>query len=535
VRAFLGQTLHDMAQILESAEGSEARMLRVLELLRRIVPYDQCALLEAHRGREPRLLFEPATPADVRATLSETLLHLHARLIDERVHPLKARAKHLGAHLAVALTGNDEAIGVLFVRSAAPDESDGGYTEQHLRELSIVGAHLAGYLVMVDQARALDEARREAESANRMKDEFIALVSHELKSPLASTLAWAHMLRSEDTGPSGRIRAVEAIERNVHAQAKLIDEVLDLACIATADLRLDVEAVEPASLIRAAVEEHRPEAERRAIRLETALDESVNLLVVDPVRIVQVISNLVAKAIHFTPSGGHVGIRMDRIGARARIQVIDQREGPLSEVLAQGFETLRASQRPVTGACGDLGVGLALVKTLVEAHGGRVHAKRSGEEKGSTFTVELPLPADPPEPGQRLLAGIHVLLVDHNDDMRSAAGAVLEHHGAEVTAVASTAAALQALVRSRPHVLLSDLSMPDESGYDLMRKVAARDATLPAAALSARAGTADRSRALEAGFRMHLAKPFEAQTLVTAVATLAGRSLARGFGAAITP
>jgi signal transduction histidine kinase len=528
----LGRTLHEVAQVLESAQGSEERMLRVLELLRRIVPYEQCALFETQPGRKPRLLVVPGTPPEVRATLSETLDRLHRRLVDERAHPQEARAAQRGSHLAIPLVGNDEVIGVLFIRGAAPEGCAGAYTEQHLRELSIVGAHLASYLVMVDQARALDQARREAEAANGMKDEFLALVSHELKTPLTSTLAWTHMLRSERADPLGRARAVEAIEHNVHAQAKLIDEILDLACIVAADLRLDLEAVEPASLIKAAVAEQRVRAETRSIRLDTALDESVHPLVVDPARIVQAISTLVAKAIHSTPSGGQVGVRLERVGGHARIRVIDHGKGIPPDVLARVFESRGDEPNPVARAYGELGGGLAIVKRLVEAHGGCIRVEHPQEEKGSVFTIELPLPAEAPAPLARLLAGIRVLLVDDDDDMRIAVGAALEHQGAEVTGVASAAAALAALERARPHVLLSDLSMPGESGYDLMRKVAARDATLPAAALTALGREDDRRRALAAGFRMHLAKPVDIQALVTAVATLAGRPLAKGLRAA---
>jgi len=558
MRDLLGKTLHEAAQVLESAEGSEERMLRVLALLIRIVPYEQCALFIAEPGREPRLLFVPTTSPEVRAPLSETLIHLHSGLVDERAQPLDAPAKAWGARLAVPLVGNDQVIGVLFVSGAAPDGPAGGYTEEHLRELSIVSAQLAGYIAMVDQARTLDKARRDAEAANRRKDEFLALVSHELKTPLTSTLEWAHVLGSTETGPAGRVRAVEGIERNVQAQAKLIDEILELACVVTAGLRLRLEAVEPSSLIKAAVDEQRLRAEQRSVRVEAAIDKSVSQLVVDPVRIVQVISSLLAKAIHFTPNGGKVGVRLERVGAHARIRVIDdggaippealprvlgEAAGVMSiagltgisrEVLSHVLETFRGHPNHITGAYGELGVGLAIVKSLVEAHGGRVHAESLEKEKGSTFTIDLPLPAEAPETSQRPLTGIRVLLVDDDEDMRSAVAAVLEEHGAHVTAVASAAAALAALERSRPHVLLSDLSMPDESGYDLMRKVAARDTALPVAALTSSATEEDCRRSRAAGFRMHLAKPLDVQTLVSAVATLAGRPLAKSLGAGIT-
>ena len=555
MRTVLGRALHEMAQVLESAEGSEERMLRVLELLRRIVPYEQCALLIAERRHAPRRLLFPPTSREVRATLSETLIHLHKRLVDERVQAREAPARPREPHLAVPLVANDEVIGVLFVTGGDPEGSAGRYVDAHLRELSIVGAHLAGYIAMVDRARTLDKARRDAEAANRRKDEFLALVSHELKTPLASTLEWAHVLGSKETPLSGRNGAVEAIERNVHAQAKIVDEILELASVATVGLRLRLEAVEPSSLIKAAVEEQRPRAQQRSVRLEAAIDESVHQLVVDPVRIVQVISNLLAKAILFTPNGGKVSVRLERVGAHARIRVIDERAaippeamprvfgeaagvmsvegltGISGQVLSHVLETFRGHPNHITRAYGELGVGLAIVKSLAEAHGGRVLAESLEDEGGSSFTIELPLPAEAPETGQRPLEGVRVLLVEDDDDLRSAVAAVLAQQGADVTDVASAAAALAALERSRPHVLLSDLSMLGEGGYDLMRKVAARDVTLPTAALTAWGSEEDSSRALAAGFRMHLAKPLDAQALVAAVASLAGLPLPTSLAA----
>jgi K+-sensing histidine kinase KdpD/ActR/RegA family two-component response regulator len=557
MRGSLGRTLHDIAQILESADGSEARIVRVLERLGRIVPYVQCVLFKPQQsGGEPQLFVVPPASPEVRVTLSETLANFHDLFVDDRAHAKTTPTRREAEHLAVPLVGNDEVVGVLLVRGALSGGSGDGYTEQHLRELSIVGAHLAGYLVVVEQAKRLDSTRHQAEMANLMKDEFLALISHQLRSPLTSTLAWAHVLGEEDLDASGRARAVEAIARNVLGQAKLVDDILELACIAQADLRLALKPVEPSVLIEAAIAEQRSRAERRKIRIETSMDESVRELVVDPIRVVRVISSLLAKAIHFTPRGGKVGIRLDRVGAHARIQVIDhgnntrpealpqvyedtagvlsiaELAGVVPGVLANRFKSFRTQESPIARDFGELGVGLATVKTVVEAHGGRVRAEVLAGQTGAAFTVELPLPGVSGRT-QLILAGIRVLLVDDDDDMRDAVRALLEQHGAEVTDVASAAAALAALEHSRPHVLLSDLTMPGESGYDLMRKVAERDSTLPSVALTSLGTEDDRRHALAAGFLMYLAKPVEAQVLIKAVATLAQRPLAKGSGAPI--
>ena len=407
MRDLLGRILHEIAQGLESADGYEYRIVRVLGLLREIVPFEQCALLMRQAGREPQLLLEPGASPDERAALAETLGSLLGRLVDERARPPAAPTKWQGAHLAVPIIVNDEAIGVLFVRESARLGAVSSYTEEHLRELAIVGAHLAGYLAMVEHARALDDARREAEAVNRIKDEVLALVSRDLKTPLTSVLAWAHTLRFDETGPCARSLAVEAIERNVEAQAKLIDEILSLSSVATAEKRL----AGPAALV----------------------DEPLDRLVIDPARVIKVISSLLVDAVRRTT----------------------------------GVPPHRAEARPQ-------------------------------------------------------LAGIRVLLVDDDEDMRLAATAVLELHGAEVTAVGTAAAALAALEHARPHVLLSDIGLPDESGYELMRKVSASNLEIPSAAVTALVRAEDRTRAFSVGFRMHIAKPFRAEQIVAAVAALAG-------------
>ena len=322
-RELLTRTLYDIMHVLQSPGGSE--VLHVLELLRRLVPYEQCACLEARPGREPRLVLVPEASPDERARLTQLLLNLFARLVEDHSGVPEAPPTPSGAHLAVPLLGLDEVIGVLFVRRA-----EGAYKVRHLRVLSVVGAKLGAFFTMLraraedaERARELEEARRTAESANRAKDDFLALVSHELKTPLASTLTWVHVLRSKGVREDERVRAMEAIDRNVRAQAKLIDDLLDLSCIATAELRLDLRAVEPILLIKASIDALRPRAEQRLIRLEATLDQSVKTLVADPHRLDQVVVTLLANAIKFTPDGGRVAINFERVGACARIQVTD--------------------------------------------------------------------------------------------------------------------------------------------------------------------------------------------------------------------
>jgi signal transduction histidine kinase/CheY-like chemotaxis protein len=538
-RARFSRTLYDIAQVFESAEGSEERVLHVLELLRQIVPYDQCALLEAEPGREPCLVLMPPAPPDERDLVTERLMKFFGLFTEEHSRAAQAPMRPSGAHLAVPLLGLDEVIGVFFVRRAK-----GAYGAEHLRALSVIGAKLAAYLTMLsaraeaaERTRQLEEARRGAEAANRAKDEFLALVSHELKTPLTSTLTWAHVLRSTGAPEAERARAVEAIERNVRTQAKLIDDLLDLSCVATAELRLDLRAVEPAKLIKAAIEGLRPQAERRSIRVDAALDRSVKLLAADPDRLEQVVATLLANAIKFTPNGGHIEVHLERAGSDARIQVIDNGKGISREFLPHVFERFRQAESSSTASSEGLGIGLAIVKHLVELHGGLVRAESPGEEKGTTFTVELPFCEEasvrPPavETGERsepgALAGIRILIVDDDRDMCDALQYLLESYGAEVSTAASAAEALAALERSRPDVLLSDVAMPGESGYDLMRKIAAREGrdAPPAAALSSFAKETDREQAVAAGFRTLLAKPIEPEALVAAVAVLAGRRL----------
>jgi len=530
------RTHYDIAHLLDSGERSEKRVLHVLELLRRLVPYDQCGLLEARTGLAPRVVLVPAAPPEEEAWVVEMLSRLFERLAEEPSRRAESLPAMAGAHLAVPLLGLDEVIGVLFVR-----RGEGAYQVQDVRALSVFGAKLGAFLSMVrardqdaERSREMDEARRTAEAANRAKDQFLALVSHELKTPLSSTLTWTHALRSRSTPEDERLRAIEAIERNVRAEAKLLDDLLDLSCIATADLRLDLRAVEPVRVIKAAIEGLRPRAERKLIRLETAFDRSVETLIVDPQRLDQVVAVLLANAIAFTPDGGHVEVHLTRAGAWARLQVIDSGSGIESDFLPHVFD-VSPPAGSLDRAHGATGIQLAVVKHVVELHGGRIRVESPGEEKGATFTVELPFEGPVAlRPGahtaEHVLEGIRVLVVDDDQDMRDALRYVLEYHGAEVGLAATVAEALAFLERSPFDVLLSDLAMPGENGYDLMVQIAERHGPpLPAAALTAYARDEGRTRALEAGFRMHLGKPIAPGALVSAVALLAGRSPAKGL------
>jgi CheY-like chemotaxis protein len=466
-RRSFSRVLYDIAHILESADAPDDRLRRVLELLWHAIPYDECALLELRPALSTRILVVPEPSLDEEIVLVAKLDELLARLIAERggTRPISAEGK-----LAVPLVGSGEIIGILFVRLAA-----GGYSERHLRTLAIVGGQLGAYLSIVRthdeleaRTRELDEARRAALVVSRAKDEFLAVMSHELKDPVASTLAWAHMLGAESGDPGGPARAAAAIERNSHSLAKLIDDIQGLACVASAELRLDLRAIEPSRLLKAAIDGLRTPG--RSTKLDSAADPSPGWLPVVPELLGPAVSSVVASTTRVTPRGGYVAVRLDRAGDVVGIDSDDGRAG-------------------------------------LEPQGVRA----TGERETA-----------------RALDGIRVLIVDDDPDIREAFQWVLEHYGAAVTAVGSAVAALAALERSRPDVLLCDIAMPGENGYDLMRQVATRDAALPAAALTAFGEIADRGRARAAGFRMQLSKPIDAAVLVAAVADLAGRRSAMG-------
>ncbi len=392
------------------------------------------------------------------------------------------------------------------------------------------------------------QARRQAEEANRIKDEFLATLSHELRTPLNAILGWAQVLRSGKVDVPTTARALEAIERNARAQAQLISDLLDVSRIITGKLRLELRPVELPRILDAALDAVRPAAAAKGIHLHVDPGEVSGPFVGDPDRLQQVFWNLLSNAIKFTPQGGTVEARLRHTPEgnppMAELTVSDTGIGVRPDFLPYVFDRFRQAEGTTTRHHGGLGLGLSIVRHLVELHGGTVAVDSPGEGQGAAFTVSLPVRvgaesaqverrAEEPEveepvvQGRDLLADLHILVLDDEPDTRELLTTALEQHGARVTAAGSVPEALEALDRDRFQALVSDIGMPGEDGYSLIRKVRARGAerggNLPSVALTAYARTDDRVRALSAGFQMHLSKPIDPAELVATIAALVGR------------
>ncbi|HVR71208.1 MAG TPA: ATP-binding protein [Vicinamibacteria bacterium] len=393
------------------------------------------------------------------------------------------------------------------------------------------------------QARRRGEsARDEAEAANRAKDEFLAMISHELRTPLGAILIWSQLLRDEKMDEAGMARALGMIERSTKTLAKLIDDLLDVSRIIAGKLTLESRAVQLGPVVEAALGAAQPDVEAKGLRLELVTPAGAVNVCGDAVRLQQVLGNLLSNAVKFTPDGGRLRVALETTPTHARITIADTGMGINPEFLPFIFERFRQADTTSTRRNKGLGLGLAISRHLVELHGGTIEASSPGEGQGSAFAVTVPLArsaaGDVPAaaavrsdgwPAQgRSLEGVRVLVVDDESDARDALALVLERCGARVTAVASAAEALGAWRREPYDVLLSDIAMPGEDGYSLIRKIATAGSDarpLPAVAVTAYATSEDRQRALEAGYRDHLTKPVDPGALVATVARLAGRPL----------
>ena len=391
-------------------------------------------------------------------------------------------------------------------------------------------------------AVALDNAQlyEHAQEVNRVKDEFLATLSHELRTPLNAMLGWSHMLRSATLPADTQRRAIESLERNARAQAQLVEDLLDVSRIVTGKLQLASEEVDLTRLVMEAVDSVRPAAIAKGLDLQAELDHGLAVIVRgDPDRLRQVVWNLLSNATKFTPPGGQIHVELAAADAKAQVIVRDTGQGIPAHFLRHVFERFRQAESSTSRRHGGLGLGLAIVRHLTEAHGGTVSADSAGEGRGSTFTITLPACAlgdrlDAPPAAHRpvssTLGGLHVLVVDDQADARDLARTVLEMHGAEVTTVASAGEALHALARQRFHVLVADIGMPEQDGYSLIHAVRAlppeQGGSLPAIAATAYASLRERARALEAGYGWHLAKPLDPEQLVAAVAAASSQRAA---------
>jgi signal transduction histidine kinase/CheY-like chemotaxis protein len=447
-------------------------------------------------------------------------------------------AAFIGRRISNPVAALSHAAGALGRGEAMPQLPRSGLTEvdelaRAMHEASQLLQQRAG-----ESTRLEDELRRRAEqleTANRTKDEFLATVSHELRSPLNAMLGWSHVLKISPGDQAVFQQAIETIQRNARLQAQLIDDLLDVSRIIAGKLRIEVRPVDLEPVLKSALDVVRPAAEAKRIELCAEVATLAGHVRGDADRLQQVIWNLLSNAIKFTPRGGRVEARLEGDGPIARVVVRDTGQGISPDFLPHVFDRFRQADAGSTRKHAGLGLGLAIVRHLVELQGGTVRAESGGDGCGAMFTVELPLaptriPArdvpglDEHGSGESLLDGLRVLVVDDEPDAREVLHALLARSGANVQTAATVAEALERLGVWPADVLVSDLTMPGDDGFSLIRSVRSRGARLPAVALTAQARAEDRARALLEGYQLHVPKPVEAEELIAVVASLAGRT-----------
>jgi signal transduction histidine kinase/ActR/RegA family two-component response regulator len=434
-------------------------------------------------------------------------------------------------------------------RPSQPVETPEQRMEQLLRDLReanerlvIAGVRLQELAEEADKERRLaDAARRQAESsriaaqnASHSKDEFLAVLSHELRTPLNSILGWTRLLRGGGLRGVNSDHALDIIERNAYLQLQLINDLLQLSQITSGNLRLDMKSVDLVPIVMISIDTLRPTALAKEITLESEIKAGVGGVLADPARLQQIIWNLLSNAIKFTPRGGRVIVGLNQIGSTAQITVADSGIGMEPEFLPYVFDRFRQADSSSARKYGGLGLGLAIVRQLVELHGGNVMVKSPGKGLGSTFTVTFPIRAviGHPEESKRIganqtLQGLRLLVVEDDPDSLELMTTILEARGAVVTAVGEAQEALAALDDWKPHALIADIGLPDLDGYALISQIRACKTTtsdrLPAIALTAYIMPEDRNRALASGFDLYITKPVEEDELISAIARIARR------------
>lgn len=387
-----------------------------------------------------------------------------------------------------------------------------------------------------DLADQADASRAEAVTANRLKDEFLAVVSHELRTPLNAVLGWVHLLASGQLDQARTARAIQTIERNTKTLARIIDDLLDISRLVGGNFRIDSQPVDLIAVVQGAFDEIRPAAEAKSIRSAFTCREIPGPVVGDVLRLQQILANLLSNAVKFTPSGGNIEVSLSLRDSQAEIQVADTGQGIAAEFLPQLFERFTQENTSTTRRQGGIGLGLAIAKALVERHGGTIHADSPGVGQGATFTIRIPVRPAQADVQQLQIArtrtlqtvrldSISVLLADDDADGRHVLSLILELAGANVKAVASVREALSALKNFRPDVLVIDIGMPDQDGYALIHQVRARGVdrggSTPAIAVTGFVTPEHRARLLAAGFQVYLGKPVEPSEILAAVASLA--------------
>ncbi|MEH1892720.1 MAG: ATP-binding protein [Nostoc sp.] len=382
-------------------------------------------------------------------------------------------------------------------------------------------------------ARAVSEAAQNAaEQANRLKDEFLAVLSHELRSPLNPILGWAKLLQTRKFDEAKTAYALATIERNAKLQSQLMEDLLDVSRILQNKLSLNISSVNLSAVIEVALDTVRLAAQAKSVQLKTKFEPNIGQVLGDPSRLQQVVWNLLSNAVKFTPSEGQVEIRLERVGTQAQIQVSDTGKGIDPEFLPHVFDYFRQADNSTTRTFGGLGLGLAIVRQIVELHGGTVQAESEGDEKGATFTVLLPIKSVEPQTSEDKglpdaspnLLGVNVLVVDDEVDTRDLIVFILQQCGAAVRAFASASQALEAFAVEKPDILLSDIGMPQMDGYMLIRQIRSlppeQGGEIRAIALTAYAGEVNQQQILQAGFQKHLTKPIEPGKLAMVIASL---------------
>jgi signal transduction histidine kinase/DNA-binding response OmpR family regulator len=471
-----------------------------------------------------------AAPITSNSGVSGWFYFLNKRGVDEFSEADERLAATLATHIAVAYEN-----ATLYAEA-----------QNHAKELRMEMA--VRKQAEEERARLLireQAARAEAEAANRGKDEFLAVLSHELRTPLTAILGWGHLMRTRKLEPEDLSRALDTIERNARSQAQLIDDLLDVSRIITGKLEIESGAVELSWIIQSALDSMRPAAEAKNIHFETIIEGSSCVVNGDINRLQQIFWNLFSNAVKFTPNGGEVTVSIASVDSSVRVIVADTGIGINGDFIPHIFDRFRQADASTTRAHGGLGLGLAIVRHLVELHHGTIEVESEGKDRGARFTITLPLAkdviissaagetllyeshdlADPP--AAHILRGVKVLVVDDEADSRDLLMTILKRYGGDVRCSESAAEAMEAFREWHPDLLVSDIGMPNEDGYSLIRRLrklkSKRAQKIPAVALTAYASDEDRSQALSAGFQVHVPKPIEPESFVTSVVTVLGR------------